>query len=80
MENQPSGYFQDDNGNQSSMRVMCFMSLIAAIAAAALMFFKPPTEAFNGLYIFTVFMVGAFAPKAIQKFAEILPMVMGKKQ
>ncbi len=69
-ENNETGYFQEDNGNSSSMRMMSFLSLLAAFGTASVLLVKNPTDASTGLYVFTVFMVGAFVPKAIQKFAE----------
>ncbi len=65
-----SGVFRDDTGNASSMRVMSFMSLFAAFGTAAVLLVKNPTDATTGLYLFSGFMIGAFVPKAIQKFAE----------
>ena len=67
-ENKKRGMMEEDNGNTSSMRVMCMISLIAAIAFAALTLYLDGQE--EGLYIFTAFLLGAFAPKAVQKFAE----------
>lgn len=64
---------QDDNGNQSYMRVMSFLSFIMSVVIALLMFFRPPIDPFTGLYIFSGFLIGGFVPKAIQKFAENLP-------
>jgi hypothetical protein len=68
-----SGYFQEDNGSYSSMRLMCFTSLIAAIIFALLTLWisaNGKSDGGNGIIIFYGFLVGAFAPKAIQKFAE----------
>ena len=73
MMEEKSGVFQDDNGNSSYMRVMSFLSFIMAVVIALLMFFRPPIDPFNGLYIFSGFLIGGFVPKAIQKFAENLP-------
>ena len=64
----------DDNGNPSTMRVMSWCSFIACIVAAGLIFFKPPPDPFTGLYIFTAFLIGAFVPKALQKWAETNPL------
>ena len=63
-----SSTFQEDNGNTSSMRVMCFLSLIASMAFGCLTVLgKAPTD---GVIITFGFLVAAFAPKAVQKFAE----------
>jgi len=64
-----SGFFQEDNGTYSSMRLMCFVSLLAAILFGFLTIqLKPENQ--NGIYITFGFLLGAFAPKAVQKFAE----------
>jgi hypothetical protein len=68
----------DDNGNPSTMRVMSIASFIASVAVAALILMRPPADPYTGLYIFTAFLIGAFVPKAIQKFAE-QPFDIGKK-
>ena len=63
------GYLTDNEGNPSMMRAMNLTSLIAAIGvAAADMGGLAPGG--NGLYFCGMFLVGAFAPKAVQKFAE----------
>ncbi len=53
--------FTDNDGNFSTMRVM---SMIALITGIALSF---SSGEFN---VITIWVVAAFAPKAIQKFAE----------
>ena len=60
-------FFQEDNGSQSSMRLMCFLSLLASMAFAALTIYTKYTD---GIIITFGFLLGAFAPKAVQKFAE----------
>ena len=60
-------FFQEDNGNLSSMRLMCFVSLIASILFGILTIY---TENKDGIIVTFGFLLGAFAPKAIQKFAE----------
>jgi hypothetical protein len=66
------GYFQEDNGNYSSMRLMSMVALIAAILFGLLTVLGVggSTNAGNGIYITFGFLVSAFAPKAVQKFAE----------
>lgn len=66
---QRAGFFQEDNGHKSSMRLMCFTSLLASImfGIITILYGGPGTE---GLFITFGFLLGAFAPKAIQKFAE----------
>jgi hypothetical protein len=62
--------FKEDNGNVSSMRVMSFTCLIAAIVTGCYIVYKNPADASNGIYIFTAYLVGALCPKLLQKFAE----------
>jgi len=74
MEENKATLLTDDDGNPSSMRVMSWCSFAAAILTAVLIFFKPPADPFTGLYIFSAFLIGAFIPKALQKFAETNPL------
>jgi len=71
-ENPPgpeTGYFTDDNGNVSSMRVRSFLALVVAAALAAVEVFGwGSCESKTELVLY--FLVAAFAPKAVQKFAE----------
>ena len=62
------GMFQEDNGNYSSMRLMCVTSLVAAIGAAWLVMQDKGGD--SGMMIFMIFMLGAYAPKLVQKFIE----------
>lgn len=61
--------FQCDNGKYSTMRAMSFIALIAAIVLGAMTITSKDSD---GKYMTTVFLVAAFAPKAVQKFAERL--------
>ena len=75
MDEQPkASVLQDDNGNASYMRIMSLCSFVACVAVAILILCKPPQDPYTGLYIFTAFLVGAFVPKMIQKFAENIPV------
>jgi hypothetical protein len=72
-ENKPVGFFHEDNGNKSSMRLMCFVSLIAAIVFASVTMInsgKANNNSSDGLTITFGFLLSAFAPKTLQKFAE----------
>jgi len=53
--------FQENNGTMSSMRVYCFIALIVAAILS-----------FNGgsFEMIILWLVAAFAPKSIQKYAE----------
>ncbi|MEI6757432.1 MAG: hypothetical protein FDX18_02635 [Chlorobium sp.] len=60
------GFFQDDTGSTSSLRMMCMASLITAIVFGFLTLYLPNAGE-NGIYFTLVSLVGAFAPKAIHK-------------
>jgi hypothetical protein len=62
-------FFQEDNGKYSTMRAMSFIALIAAIVFGAMTMISKDSEC---KYITTAFLVAAFAPKAVQRFAERL--------
>ena len=64
----PASFFQEDNGNQSSMRLMCCTSLLASIGFGLLVLLGKAGP--DGVTIVIAFLLGAFAPKAVQKFAE----------
>lgn len=65
------GFLEDDQGNSSAMRLMSFIALIAAIAFGLVTILHPAAkDGVNGLYITMSFLLAAFAPKALQKFAE----------
>jgi hypothetical protein len=68
MNEKKAGMFQEDNGNSSAMRLMCVISLLASIWFAWLTI---QTESEFGLYITFGFLLGAFAPKAVQKLVEV---------
>ena len=64
---------EEDSGSRSSMRLMCMISLAASIMFGVLTLYAPPGTAPDrniGLILTGLFLVGAFAPKAVQKFAE----------
>ena len=62
-------FLEEVEGNPSSMRLMCMMSLWMAFAAAVGTFITD-IDTSAGLTITGMFLAGAFAPKAVQKFAE----------
>lgn len=61
-------YFEESEGSQSSMRLMSFVALLASIGFGALTILRESGDA--GIYITMGFLISAFAPKALQKFAE----------
>ena len=68
------GFFQEDNGNYSSMRLMSFISLIASTVFGYLTLKMSIVHVTSnsdvGLYLTFGFLLAAFAPKAVQKFIE----------
>ncbi len=65
-----TGFFQDDNGSASSLRMMCMVSLMGAIMFGLLtlsLSLKGINDGGNGIYFTLISLVGAFAPKAIFK-------------
>ena len=65
------GFLEDHQGNSSSMRLMSFTALLAAIAFGVITLYKFGGEmSWDGLYLTTAFLIAAFAPKSLQKFAE----------
>ncbi len=65
-------FLEDDQGNPSSMRLMSVIALIASIVFGLLTALHPvASKSANGLYITMAFLLAAFAPKALQKFAEV---------
>lgn len=65
--NDKTGFFEERKGVKSSMRFMTFISLIAAMGLAGLTIY---TNNQDGIILTFGFLLGAFAPKAVQKFAE----------
>ena len=69
-ESGAKGWFSDDQGNPSSMRLMSMLALIVAAGLAFVEVFGWGSGSGNTELVL-YFLVGAFAPKAVQKFAEI---------
>ena len=67
---QKSGFLQDDKGTPSSMRLMSMIALLSSIGFGLISIFYKNGESENGLYLTIIFLLAAFAPKAVQKFAE----------
>lgn len=75
MDEKPAGYLQDDNGNNSSMRGMCFLSLLGAFFFGWVAVTKGGE---NSLIVYFGFLIAAFVPKGLQKFVELMPNWMKK--
>ena len=65
------GFLEEAPGEKSSMRLMSMVALAAAVTFGLLMILhEGARNGENGLYITFGFLLAAFAPKAVQKFAE----------
>ncbi len=62
-------YLSDGDGNPSSMRLMSMLALLIAGGLAAVEIFELGSSA-GKTELVLYFLVAAFAPKAVQKFAE----------
>lgn len=65
-----SGFLNDHTGQPSSMRLLSFVSLLMSFAFGLIAALHPRANDVDALYLSVAFLVGAFAPKALQKFAE----------
>lgn len=68
-----NSFLTEDNGSKSSIRLMSFISLFAAMMFGVLtlvLSYYGKTDSGNGIMITFGFLLGAFAPKVLQKFAE----------
>ena len=63
------GFMKEDNGNYSSMRLMSLIALISAIAFGGFTVANPEVKDV-GINLTFSFLVAAFTPKTVQKFAE----------
>lgn len=63
-------FLQDDKGNNSSMRLMCLISLCAAIVFGFIALTHSSTNQ-NDIQITALFLIAAFAPKTLQKHIEL---------
>lgn len=62
-------YLTDDKGNKSLMRLMSFIALISAMLISAVILILDMIS-LHSVSLVSLFIFGAFAPKALQKFAE----------
>lgn len=68
---EPKGFLEEEPGRKSSMRAMSFISLLSSIMFGLITLLYTSGEAQqSGVFITFGFLLGAFAPKALQKFAE----------
>ena len=65
------GFLEDHLGHPSSIRLMSVVVLVASIIFGLItILHSTASQGENGLYITIAFLIAAFAPKALQKFAE----------
>ena len=81
-----TGFLEESPGNRSAMRLMCLLALLASIGFGALTMVRsaptvrrdadgqesvtyPPRDD-TGMTLTFLFLLAAFAPKVLQKFAE----------
>ena len=62
-------FLSDDQGNPSSMRLMSLLALVVAAILATAQVFELGSDG-DKTELVLYFLLAAFAPKAIQKFAE----------
>ena len=63
------GFFEEESGVKSIMRLMSFIALLVAIAISVLVLINDQLNS-NSMILIGSFITAAFAPKAVQKFAE----------
>ena len=68
---EPKGFLEEAPGRKSSMRAMSFVALLASImfGTISLLLSEVDTQQ-TGIFLTFGFLLAAFAPKALQKFAE----------
>ena len=64
------GFFEEDQGVRSHMRLQSFIALMAGVGISIFAVVTKQLDV-NLIALVTMFVVAAFAPKAVQKFAEI---------
>ncbi|MEB3189698.1 MAG: hypothetical protein VKL42_05065 [Snowella sp.] len=65
-----AGFLQDNNGNNSAMRLMSLIALIAAICFGSYTLVNSKDVGSVGTNITFAFLAASFGGKAAQKFAE----------
>lgn len=64
------GFLEESTGKKSAMRAMSFIALISSIGFGLLTVLEAGEHPETGIYITFGFLLAAFAPKALQKYAE----------
>lgn len=69
---EPKGFLEEEPGRKSSMRAMSFIALLSSIMFGLVtLVYTTGDSQQSGVFITFGFLLAAFAPKALQKFAEI---------
>lgn len=65
------GFLEESTGNKSNMRLMSMIALLASLVFGLITLLHSGANDENGIWLTFGFLLGAFAPKALQKFAEM---------
>lgn len=65
-----TGLLTDDQGKNSMMRFMSLLALVGSFCFGWIAITDSNCTSNEGVYLTTVFLLSAFAPKALQKFIE----------
>jgi hypothetical protein len=63
------GFLEEEPGDKSAMRAMSMIALLASVVFGALVLTAEASTTAD-VYVVFGFLISAFAPKALQKFAE----------
>jgi hypothetical protein len=82
MAEETKGFLEEQPGMKSNIRMMSLIALIASIVFGLVsILHESAASNENGLWITFGFLLAAFAPKALQKFAETkLPSAGGQQE
>jgi hypothetical protein len=70
MANKSIGFFQEDNGSRSMVRLITFIGFMAAIGFGVRASLKPVDQAGSDLQLTVIFLTASITGKVGQKFAE----------
>lgn len=70
MENK-TGFFEEAPGQKSSTRLFSFVLLLFFVAFNLLYAIRKELIDFNFIFYMTIILIGIFAPKYLQKIAEL---------
>lgn len=73
------GFFEETAGSQSMMRLLSFLSFFVAVFISIYSIMTKQVIDMQTMTFFGFFMVAAFVPKAVQKFAESSDVVRSSK-